>query len=312
MTTAHETSPAVTVIGLGAMGSALAGVFTEAGNSTTVWNRTPGKADELVASGATEAATAAEAAAASPLVVVCLFDYPAVREVLEADGVAEALAGRVLVNLTSGTTAQARETAAWAAERGIAYVDGAIMTIPPLIGTPDVDLFYAGSQRAFAAHEVTLARLGKATFFGEDAGLALLYDLALLGMLWSTYGGFLHAVALVGTEGVTAEAFLPHATSWLSGIASFMPYDVEEIDKRDYATEISSLQVNATGIEHLIEVSRAQGIGVDVMAPLHALMQRGIAEGRGGESLSSLVELIRRPGAGDAEPAGAATAGAAA
>jgi phosphoglycerate dehydrogenase-like enzyme len=47
----------VTVLGLGAMGSALAGAFLAAGRPVTVWNRTQGKAGELVARGATEATT---------------------------------------------------------------------------------------------------------------------------------------------------------------------------------------------------------------------------------------------------------------
>lgn len=50
----------VTVLGLGAMGKALAGAFRTAGHRTTVWNRTPGRADDLAAEGARVAASAAE------------------------------------------------------------------------------------------------------------------------------------------------------------------------------------------------------------------------------------------------------------
>ncbi|GAA3079292.1 hypothetical protein GCM10020000_76170 [Streptomyces olivoverticillatus] len=44
----------VTVIGLGAIGTALAGALVAAGHRTTVWNRTPGKGDALVEMGAVE------------------------------------------------------------------------------------------------------------------------------------------------------------------------------------------------------------------------------------------------------------------
>lgn len=40
---------AVTVIGLGQLGSALAEAFVNHGHSTTVWNRTADKADNLLA-----------------------------------------------------------------------------------------------------------------------------------------------------------------------------------------------------------------------------------------------------------------------
>jgi 3-hydroxyisobutyrate dehydrogenase-like beta-hydroxyacid dehydrogenase len=54
----------VSVIGLGAMGRALAAAFLSAGHRTTVWNRTGGRAGDLVGKGAIEAATVAEAVAA--------------------------------------------------------------------------------------------------------------------------------------------------------------------------------------------------------------------------------------------------------
>src|SRR5262245_60405779 len=99
----------VTVLGLGPMGRALAGAFLAAGHPTTVWNRTPGRADALAAAGAASAATPAEAVAAGPLVVVSLLDDGAVHDVL--DPVAAGLAGKAVVNLTSGTPAEARRTA---------------------------------------------------------------------------------------------------------------------------------------------------------------------------------------------------------
>ena len=53
----------VAVIGLGIMGHAMADHFLQGGHRVAVWNRSPAKADDLVAAGATRAATPAEAAA---------------------------------------------------------------------------------------------------------------------------------------------------------------------------------------------------------------------------------------------------------
>src|SRR5687767_7610160 len=100
----------VTVIGLGVMGQALAHAFLAAGHPTTVWNRSAGRADALVAAGATEAGTAAEAVAATPLVVLCVLDRPAVDAVLDAAG--EAVGpDRTIVNLTSSVPEDARALA---------------------------------------------------------------------------------------------------------------------------------------------------------------------------------------------------------
>lgn len=103
----------VTVLGLGAMGSALAAAFVKAGHPTTVWNRTPGKDAELIAAGARGADSVETAVAAGDLVVACLFDHASVHETL--DPVTGKLAGRDLVNLTSTEPAGSRELADWAA-----------------------------------------------------------------------------------------------------------------------------------------------------------------------------------------------------
>src|SRR5687768_17444861 len=129
----HETSQQhhATVIGLGAMGVALAAAFLKDGHPTTVWNRTTEKADALVARGARRASTVADAIHASPVVVVCVLDYDVVREVLgPAWG---ALSGKAVINLTNGTPQQAREMAEWVAAQGADYLDGGIMATPPMI-----------------------------------------------------------------------------------------------------------------------------------------------------------------------------------
>ncbi|HTF47760.1 MAG TPA: NAD(P)-binding domain-containing protein, partial [Pseudonocardia sp.] len=107
------TKTSVSVLGLGAMGSALASAFLRAGHSTTVWNRTQGKALELDSQGVQRSGTAEEAIGASPLVVLCVVHYDAGYQALRP--VADQLGGRTLVNLCNGSPNQAREMARWAA-----------------------------------------------------------------------------------------------------------------------------------------------------------------------------------------------------
>jgi len=62
----------VTVIGLGAMGSALARCLVEDGHAVTVWNRTSAKSDAMVELGAVAALSVGDAIAANDVVVVCV------------------------------------------------------------------------------------------------------------------------------------------------------------------------------------------------------------------------------------------------
>src|SRR5687768_16613391 len=93
--------PSITVLGLGAMGRALARALIAAGHPTTVWNRSAGRADTLVTAGAFEAATATEAVSRTQVTFVCLLDRAAVDAV--ADTVGAGWRGTTVVNLTSST-----------------------------------------------------------------------------------------------------------------------------------------------------------------------------------------------------------------
>lgn len=285
----------VTVLGLGLMGSALARALLAKRHPTTIWNRSPGRAGELVSRGAVEASSLAEAVAPSPVVIVCVSGYKATRQIVEPVG--EMLSGRLLVNLTSGTPADARAVAAWAAERGVDYLDGAVMAIPAVIGRPETLILYGGSRAAFAEHAPTLTALGgQSTFLAEDVGVPLLYDLALLGMLWTTTAGYLHALALVGSAGVDPADFLPFATAWSEHVLTPDLADTAaEVASGEFATDVSSIEVNKAAMDHLIEASRTAGVATELVEPIKSLLERQVEQGRGAESLASLIELLRQP-----------------
>ncbi|MCX5197371.1 NAD(P)-binding domain-containing protein [Streptomyces sp. NBC_00249] len=277
----------VTVIGLGLMGTALATAFLEAGHPTTVWNRTPAKAEDLAARGAVVAPSVEDAIRASSLIVVCLTDSAAVVDTVGPHR-AE-LAGRTLVNLTSGTSDEARETAAWAGD----YLDGAIMAIPEVIGRPEAFLLFSGSASAFDNHEATLKRLGNAVFFGEDPGLASLYDVALLGVMWGTLNAFLHGAALLGAAKVDASAFAPFANQWVSSVTGFVSAYADQIDRGAYPAEDAALETHLATMKYLVRESAAAGIDTDWPARIQALAERAIDAGHTGASYASLIEVFR-------------------
>jgi 3-hydroxyisobutyrate dehydrogenase-like beta-hydroxyacid dehydrogenase len=291
----NEDDKAVTVLGLGAMGTALAGAFLAIGRRTTVWNRTAGKAGELVERGAVEAAGLEAAIRASPLVVACLLDHHSVHEAL--DPLADALAGRTLVNLTNGTPSQGRELAAWASGHGAEFLDGGIMAPPPMIGSPEAFVFYSGPRETFDAHHDVLHALGEARYMGADPGLAALHDLALLSGMYGMYGGILHAFALIRSTGVAATEFAPLLRHWTEGMGDLVDSIADQIDSGDYAGDVvSTLAMQATAYPNLLEVAREQGVSSELIAPLYPLMRRRMADGHGHEDLTGVIELLRIEG----------------
>jgi 3-hydroxyisobutyrate dehydrogenase-like beta-hydroxyacid dehydrogenase len=300
----HDRIP-VTVVGLGAMGRALAAAFLRAGHRTTVWNRTPGRATALVADGAVHAPTVRAAVAASPLVLTCLTGFAETREALRP--AADALAGRTLVTLNSGTPAGARETAAWAGEHGAAFLAGAVKDVPAAVGAPGTLLCYGGDRAVFAEHEAALRVLGGDTVhLGEEPDLAALYEMAVGATLLPALVGFFQGAAAVQDRGLAASTLVPYAVRWLEMIGSLLPTFAREIDARDYTDAQSSVAVFLAGARYEEEFGREAGVDVSWSAPLHELVRRAAEAGHAEHSISALTEVLRRPtavSAGRARPA---------
>ncbi|MGV9328164.1 NAD(P)-dependent oxidoreductase [Streptosporangium sandarakinum] len=288
-----RTDTPVTVIGLGLMGRALAGAFLRAGHPTTVWNRTASKADRLVAEGARPAPTVGDALGASSLAIICVTDYQAMYELLDAsDG---ELDGKTLINLTSGDSAQAREAARWAGQRGAHYLDGAIMAIPSAIGTAEAVILHSGPQPDFEAHRSTLDALGTVTHLGADHGLASLYDVAGLAMMWSVLNAWLQGTALLRTAGVDAATYAPFARQIAATVAEWLPGYAEQIDNGSFPAEVSALETDARAMAHLIEESEAVGVNAELPKLIKSMADRSIAAGHGGEQYPVLIEEFSRP-----------------
>ncbi|MFD7548316.1 NAD(P)-dependent oxidoreductase [Streptomyces sp. NPDC059816] len=287
--------PPVTVIGLGLMGHALATAFLANGHPTTVWNRSAAKADGLVASGATLADSVRSAVEASPLVVVCVSDYDAVHALL--DPVGPSLAGRTLVNLTTSSSARAREAAEWAAGIGSTYLDGAILALPQAIGTADAVLLYSGPQTAFDEHRSTLAALSETgtVYLDEDHGLSALYDMSVLSIMWSVLNGFFQGAALLGAANVKATTFAPLASTAINVTSAYVAAYAQQIDEGGYPADDATLAVHLGGMEHLLQETEALGVSTELPNLFLKLAARAAADGRADDSYAAMIEQFRKP-----------------
>ncbi|MFF6906046.1 NAD(P)-dependent oxidoreductase [Streptomyces sp. NPDC012389] len=254
------TSPTpLTLLGLGAMGTALARTWLAAGHPLTVWNRSPGRSTELALRGARVADTAADAVAASPLVITCLLDDASVREALaDAD-----LTGKDLIDLTTSTPAESRARAAWAAERGARFLDGGIMAVPPMIGAPEAGgyILYSGPRALFDEHRDVLSVPAATRYVGEESGRAALYDVALLSAMTAMFAGARHAFALVENAGVDREEFGGLVAGWLAAMAPA----TAGFGSAPSAEDVTSPAVVEAGDAALFRTAREQGVDTGLL-----------------------------------------------
>jgi 3-hydroxyisobutyrate dehydrogenase-like beta-hydroxyacid dehydrogenase len=181
----------VSLIGTGRMGSALATALHNKGFSTTVWNRTSAKTVHQARLGLRVAESLKAAALASDVIIVNVSDDRTAQQLLQDPGVASALAGKILVQLTSSIPQEAREMESWAGQHGIFYLDGAIMSYPSGIGAPECTIFYSGPEEVFNRVKRVLMALGGNTLFvGPAIGHASALDLSALTFVLGAMFGF--------------------------------------------------------------------------------------------------------------------------
>ncbi|MEJ2560293.1 MAG: 2-hydroxy-3-oxopropionate reductase [Anaerolineae bacterium] len=115
-------------IGLGLMGKPMTRNLMRAGYPLTVHNRSRGPVDELVAEGATPAASPKEVAAQVDVVITCLPDSPDVELVaLGPDGIIQGgHPGLTLIDMSTIAPAAALRIAGKLAERGIRWLDAPV------------------------------------------------------------------------------------------------------------------------------------------------------------------------------------------
>lgn len=290
----------VTVIGLGPMGRAMIRRLLAGGHPVTVWNRTPSRADGVVADGAVLAPTPRSALEAAELVVLSLTDYAAMDAIL--DGAADALAGRTLVNLSSDTPDRTREAAAWAAAHGAAFLAGGMMTPAPTVGTDDAYAYYSGPRDVFDRHAEVLGELAAPRYIGADAGLAQLLYQAQLDVFLTALSALMHATALVGSAGVPARDFLPEALTTLADVPAMLTSDGgtpeglgEQIDAGLHPGDLSTAAMMGATADHLVAASAAAGIDVGLPRAVQDHYRRAIAAGHGGDGWTRIVDGIRDP-----------------
>jgi 3-hydroxyisobutyrate dehydrogenase len=163
----------VAFVGLGVMGFPMAGHLAKAGHEVTVYNRTRAKAERWVAQhGGRLADTPAAAAAGAELVFSCVGDDPDLREVTLGPGGAfeSAAKGAIHVDHTTASAGLARELAAAAAQRGVAFLDAPVSGGQSGAENGVLTVMVGGDPQAFARAQPVISHFARAVTLMGPSG----------------------------------------------------------------------------------------------------------------------------------------------
>ncbi|HVE73870.1 MAG TPA: NAD(P)-dependent oxidoreductase [Mycobacteriales bacterium] len=276
----------VAFLGLGRMGAAMAAHVLAAGHDLAVWNRTPGRAGELVQAGARQAASAADAVAGAEAVVLMLFGPDSVRDVLPTV-VGAAPPGALVIDATTIGPTAAREFGATCAAGGLRYVDAPVTgsVAPAREGT--LGVLVGGSTSDYEAALPLLhlwgdpARVRHIGGVGSASALKLVSNQGI-GVIASGLGETLRLSTELGLDrAVVLDVLSTTAYGWaVNGKRAMLD-----------ASDFSATQFSLDLLEKDLALAVEAGPEVDLQVTRAALAQvrKALDAGHAGEDFAAVV-----------------------
>jgi len=276
----------IAVIGLGLMGAALARTIRGAGHALTVWNRSPARAQPFADAGVPVAADLASAITASPVVLICIDNYAATKAMLQPH--LRRLAGRTVIQLSTGTSREARDAERWVEAQGARYIDGAILGAPTLIGTGDAIIPLSGDPAAHEAAAGLVACLGDVRYLGANVGAAAALDLAWLCTSYGQFIAIAQAALICEAEGVGLDAY-----GALFAKGSLIQRYSAVIHTGDFGQRTATLDVWAKALDRVRMQAADAGVNSEFPDLLAAVLQQARDAGYGDDNVISIVKVLR-------------------
>jgi 3-hydroxyisobutyrate dehydrogenase-like beta-hydroxyacid dehydrogenase len=240
--------------------------------------------------GAVMAPSPSAAITDSSIIMVCVTNYAAANQIL--GGVATDLAGKLLVQFTTGSPQEARASETWAHEHGAAYLDCAITGSPESIGTPGAHILVAGREAVFQKAEPILRLLASnLDYKGESIGLASAWDMVLIMRYYGMFLSLFHSVQICLAEGIPLEQYITvlgeqgkHYEKWLC----------ENIQSGNYQETSSPLELWAGGIQQIAQHAEDSHIHAEFPKLAARLFQVAMSAGYGREEVSALFKVLQK------------------
>lgn len=279
----------ISVIGLGAMGTALARSLIRAGHRVTVWNRSAEKAAPLVAEGAIAAQDPAEAVAAGPVILCCVRNHATTFDLLTPLGAA--LAGKDICDLSSGDVTEADKLVAALRGQGAAPLLGMINAYPSGIGKAETAILTVGDPAAWRRHGAIIRTLGgKSAYVGaEPAMLAALFA-GLFTVRQGFMFGMIYGALACDRAGVDLQVFADNIpASAMALTQGYYDLFARTVPQGAYDDPEASLDVYRLAHEDVMGTIASLGTPDAFNRVMHDALVSAVEAGLGGKQLTALV-----------------------
>jgi 3-hydroxyisobutyrate dehydrogenase-like beta-hydroxyacid dehydrogenase len=282
----------IAFLGLGIMGSRMAGRLVDAGFSVRAWNRTRPAGEGRRAHGATLVDSPADAAAGADAAITMLGDPASVRDVaLGAGGLIDALApGAVYVDMTTVDPATSRGLDCACRARGVAFVDAPVTGSKLAAANGELVLMVGGEADVVGRLAPVFAPMAKRVVHmgpvGSGSMMKLANNLAIAGSMLALF----EAMTLGRRAGLKDEGMLDVLTH--SALASpLLTLKGDAVRRRDFAPHFAFKHM-AKDIRLARAEAETRGAPHALGDLLDTLFSSGLDAHLGDEDFAALIKVV--------------------
>ncbi|WP_414449306.1 NAD(P)-dependent oxidoreductase [Burkholderia sp. 22PA0099] len=273
------------IIGLGAMGRAMARNLAAAGHDVRAWSRSGASVE-----GVTRAASPADLLDGDALLTM-LSDDAAIRETLIAPGLlARARPGLVHVVASTISVAFAHELVALHAAAGVGYVSAPVLGRPDVAARGELNVLAGGKPDAVNAIRPLLEVIGGRIWdMGEEAPAANAAKIACNMMITMAIEAMAEAVVLTEANGLGRERFFELILGTLFGSRSYQVYSAN-LAQGNYEPGFKAT-LGLKDLRLASEAAAEAGRALPMLAAVYARMGETVAAGLGERDWSVMAEV---------------------
>ena len=290
----------IAFIGLGNMGAPMAENLVKAGHRLSVHDIAPAAVAHLVGTGATPAASAAEAVAAAQVIISMLPAGPHVRDLYLGGGgvMAAAPAGALLIDCSTIDAATAREVAGAAGERALMMLDAPVSGGVNGARNATLTFMVGGGAEALARGRPYFEAMGKNIFHAGEAGagqVAKMCNNMLLGILMTGTSEALNLGVAQGLDPAVLSDIMKQSSGGNWALNVYNPYpgvmDTAPASKGYQGGFGVDLMTKDLGLAMQAAVATRTATPLGSLA--RSLYQAHSLQGSGGLDFSSIIRFLQ-------------------
>ncbi len=290
-------------IGLGVMGQPMALNLVRAGTDLVVWNRSPERAEPLLAAGTTLASSVEEVFTRARVVIVMLVDEDVTDDVLgrRTPGFAERVSGHVVISMGSTAPDYSRGLAAEICGAGGRYVEAPVSGSRKPAEAGQLVAMLGGDPDTVAEVRPLLAPMCRETVLCGPVGSGLLMKLAVNLYLDTMLVGLAEAVHFAARNALDLGTFQAAIDSGPMA-CDVTRVKIPKLIARDFSVQAATTDAYAD-TRLIADAARAVGMASPLLDLSSDLYGESVRLGNGRLDMVSVIEAIEaRTEAADGPP----------